>query len=78
MTCFKFLAAATILSALIASSASAQPVIDEPGMYAFYHPDGDLGMGSSRPSADAMAAYTARVATSAPHRARHPHSGHAN
>jgi hypothetical protein len=55
MTSFKFLAAATILSALIASSASAQPVIDEPGMYAFYHPNGDLGMGSSRPSADAQA-----------------------
>jgi hypothetical protein len=55
MTCFKFLAAATILSALIASSASAQPVIDEPGMYAFYRPNGDLGLGYSRPPADARA-----------------------
>jgi hypothetical protein len=54
MTSFKFLAAATILSALIASSASAH-VIDEPGMYAFYHPNGDLGIGSSRPPADAQA-----------------------
>ena len=29
-------------------------VIQEPGLYAFYHPNGDLGLGSSRP-ADAMA-----------------------
>jgi hypothetical protein len=55
MTSFKFLASATILSALIASSASAQPVVQEPGLVAFYHPDSNLGLGSSRPSADAQA-----------------------
>ena len=55
MTTFKLLAAATILSALIASSASAQPVIDEPGMYAFYRPNGSLGLESQRPLADAKA-----------------------
>jgi hypothetical protein len=54
MTGIKFLSA-TVLLALIASSASAQPVIDEPGMFAFVYPNGDLGIGTSRPPADAMA-----------------------
>ena len=52
----KFLGAAAILSAFIATPALAQHMIDEPGMYAFYHPNGDLGIGSTRPAADAMAA----------------------
>jgi hypothetical protein len=30
-------------------------MIDEPGMYAFYHPNGDLGIGSTRTPADARA-----------------------
>jgi hypothetical protein len=55
MTTFKLLGAAAVLSALIVSSASAQPVIDEPGMYAFYHPNGDLGIGSTRPAIEAQA-----------------------
>ena len=55
MTTFKLLGAAAVLSALIVSSASAQPVVQEPGLVAFYHPDSNLGMGSSRPSADAQA-----------------------
>jgi hypothetical protein len=54
MTGIKFLGAAGLL-ALIASPASAQHMIDEPGMFAFVHPNGDLGIGSSRPPADAMA-----------------------
>ena len=54
MTKFKFFGAAVVL-ALISSSASAQPVIDEPGMFAFVHPNGDLGIGTSRPPADSMA-----------------------
>ena len=61
MTRHPLLAAAVILSAANAAPALAQPVIDEPGAYAFYHPNadlyhpnGDLGLGSSRP-ADAMA-----------------------
>ena len=45
MTKIKFLSAAAVLSALIVSPASAQHMIDEPGMYAFYHPNGDLGIG---------------------------------
>ena len=54
MTKIKFLGAAVLL-ALIASPASAQHMIDEPGMFAFVHPNGDLGIGTSRPPADAMA-----------------------
>jgi hypothetical protein len=30
-------------------------MIEEPGLFAFYHPNGDLGIGSARPT-DAMAA----------------------
>ena len=55
MTGFKFLAAAAVLSALVASSASAQPVVQEPGLVAFYHPESSLGIGYSRPSSDAQA-----------------------
>ena len=51
----KFLGAAAILSAFIATPALAQHMIDEPGMYAFYHPNADLGIGSTRPAADAIA-----------------------
>lgn len=55
MTRFKLLGAAALLALLMATPALAQPVIDEPGMFAFNHPMGDLGIGSSRPPADAMA-----------------------
>jgi hypothetical protein len=54
----KILGAAVILSAAAATAALAE-VIQEPGAYAFYHPNGDLGLGSSRPT-DAMAAQPAR------------------
>jgi hypothetical protein len=54
----KILGAAVILSAAIATPALAE-VIQEPGAYAFYHPNSDLGFGPSRP-ADAMAAQPAR------------------
>jgi hypothetical protein len=55
MTRFKFLAAAAILSALSATPAMAQHMIDEPGLFAFFHPNGDLGIASTRSPADAMA-----------------------
>jgi hypothetical protein len=54
MTTFKFFGAIAIVSAMIATPALAQQAIQEPGAYAFYHPNGDLGLGASRP-ADAMA-----------------------
>jgi hypothetical protein len=58
MTTLKLLAAAAVMSAFTVSSASAQHMIDEPGMFAFVHPNGDLGIGSSRPAADAQAMAT--------------------
>ena len=54
MTRLKLLGAALFLSAAVATPLAAQQAIQEPGAYAFYHPNGDLGIGSSRP-ADAMA-----------------------
>jgi hypothetical protein len=49
MNNFTLLGAATILSTAFASPVLAQAVIQEPGAFAFYHPNGDLGIGS-RPS----------------------------
>jgi hypothetical protein len=54
MTTFKFFGALAILSTLSAAPAIAQHMIDEPGMYAFYHPNGDPNAGTTAPS-DAMA-----------------------
>ena len=51
----RFFGAAALLSVLIASPASAQHMIDEPGMYAFYHPNGDLGIAPPRAPLDAQA-----------------------
>jgi hypothetical protein len=53
MTTFKFFGALAILPALNAAPALAQHMIDEPGMYAFYHPNGDPNAGTA--PADAMA-----------------------
>jgi hypothetical protein len=55
MTKTRLFGAAALLPVLIASPAAAQHMIDEPGMYAFYHPNGDLGIGSARSPVDAQA-----------------------
>ena len=56
MTTIRFLGAATALVLLAVSSpASAQHMIDEPGMFAFVYPNGDLGIGSARPPIEAQA-----------------------
>ena len=56
MTTIRFLGVATALALLAVSSpASAQHMIDEPGMFAFFHPNGDLGIGSARPPIEAQA-----------------------
>ena len=55
MTRFKLIGAAAVLSMLSATPALAQHMIDEPGMFAFTYPMGDLGIASSPRSADAMA-----------------------
>jgi hypothetical protein len=68
MTNFKLLGVAAVLSAAIASPVLAQSAIQEPGAYAFYHPNGDLGIGSSASgSTGAMAsARTSKSYASAP------------
>jgi hypothetical protein len=58
---FNIFAAAAILAAIVASPASAQQAMDEPGMFAFYHPNGDLHIGSRGPPADAQAQVPARL-----------------
>ena len=55
MTRISLFGAVVVFSALIGSPASAQHMIDEPGMYAFYHPNGDLGIGAARSPIDAQA-----------------------
>jgi hypothetical protein len=55
MTRLKLLGTALFLSLLAASPALAQHMLDEPGMFAFTYPMGDLGIASSRAPADAMA-----------------------
>ena len=42
MTKFLFVAAILSLSIVNARFASAQAAVGEPGMYQFYHPDGDV------------------------------------
>ena len=55
MTSFKLIGAALVLSAFVAAPASAQAVIDEPGAFAFYHPNVDILNARSPRPADAMA-----------------------
>ena len=56
MTSLKVFGAAAILAASIASPASAQLAQQEPGMWAFYHPNGDSTSVSAGPAnAQAMA-----------------------
>ena len=47
MTKFTLLGVATILSTALATPVLAQAVIQEPGAYAFYHPNGNLRIGST-------------------------------
>jgi hypothetical protein len=74
-TTFKALAAAIVLSALIATPVFAQEAIQEPGAFAFYHPYLDLLNGGAPTPAlkiandpAAMQAYVAReLGTAQPH-----------
>lgn len=59
MTNFKLIAAAVVLSAAIAAPSFAQEVIQEPGSYAFYHPNADLTAGA-RPGASSNAMASVR------------------
>jgi hypothetical protein len=61
MSRFKLSGVALILSAATATPVFAQAAIQEPGAYAFYHPDGDLlHARSARPASDAMAMAVSR------------------
>ena len=42
MTRLKIFAATAILSMMVATPVFAQAAVQEPGLYAFYHPDGDV------------------------------------
>lgn len=55
MTSFKLIGAALVLSAFVAAPASAWEAIQEPGAYAFYHPNGDVLGGGPARTADALA-----------------------
>ena len=55
MTRFKLIGTAASLVLLAATPASAEHMIEEPGMFAFTYPMGDLGIGPSHVPADAMA-----------------------
>jgi hypothetical protein len=59
---FKVLGAAAILSAAFAGPVFAQAAIDEPGMYAFYHPNADvLHAWSGAPSGQVASAGTGKA-----------------
>ncbi len=75
MSHLQIMTIALVLSTASITTAFAQAAIQEPGAFAFYHPNGDvLRAGSPRPAADAMAAYrTDRAVTVVPHRTRHTH-----
>ena len=63
MTSFKLFGAALVLAAVAVVPVSAQQAVQEPGAYAFYHPNGDvLNAGPSPSSANAMAAQLPREA----------------
>jgi hypothetical protein len=73
MTTFKLFSAALILTAAVATPVAAQQVIQEPGNYAFYHPNGDvLNAGSTR-SADALASQRSGGDFAGLHMAAKPH-----
>jgi hypothetical protein len=58
MTSFKAAAAAAVLSLMIATPIFGQAAVQEPGAFAFYHPNADVlnaGRPSPNPSANAMA-----------------------
>jgi len=52
MTRYKLIAAALLLSTIAVAPVSAQQVVDEPGTFAFYHPDADV-LNDGRPTTGA-------------------------
>ena len=71
MSGLRILAATLILSAASATTVFAQAAIQEPGAFAFYHPNADV-LNAGRPAAGAFAAVRAGdIYAVAPHRVRH-------
>ena len=63
MSGFKMLSAAAIISMMIATPVFAQAAIQEPGAFAFYHPNADV-LNSGRPlPGEAAGAMAARIAS---------------
>lgn len=73
MTSLKTIAVAAVLSALTAPPVFAQAAIQEPGMFAFYHPNLDvLNGGAPTPAARQVARQLDQARLSQPH-PHHPH-----
>jgi hypothetical protein len=60
MSKFSLRGAIAALSTMIATPVLAQSAIQEPGVYAFYHPNASLGLESARPATEAMASLPIR------------------
>jgi len=60
MSKFSLLWAIAALWTMIATPVLAQAAIQEPGVYAFYHPNASLGLESARPATEAMASLPIR------------------
>ena len=60
MSKFSLLWAIAALSTMIATPVLAQADIQEPGVYAFYHPNASLGLESARLATEAMASLPIR------------------
>jgi hypothetical protein len=64
---FRVIGVAAVLSAAFAGPVFAQAAIDEPGMYAFYHPNADvLHAGSGAASGEVASAGTGKAYAMAP------------
>jgi hypothetical protein len=79
MTSFKLIGSALVLAAFVAAPVSAQQAVQEPGAYAFYHPNADvLNAGAPAPATGGFASTVrpsdsmAQMQMSArPHHTRH-------
>jgi hypothetical protein len=77
MTSLRLVGAAALLSAAFATQAFAQAAVQEPGAFAFYHPNADvLNAGRGAPPPDAFAYVTERDVAGVrlsvrPHHAHH-------
>ena len=76
MTSLKLFGAAALVSAAFATQAFAQAAVQEPGAFAFYHPNADVLNGRQAAPTEAMAALPAgRLRLSVrPHRVHHTSS----